>query len=148
MSLPNSQFGGMGTQELVTPSCNWTSLGGLGTGSATTTLATGVFLHRVCEEAMLFLTTTTAFLLPCLNSVYVFCTVRPCGKEPSSGLQSLYHDVDMFSSIGPSCLHQHHAGGEGLYGLHILGEHYLVIAIWVRFFCNAVTYLHSCHSTY
>ena len=34
--------------------------------------------------SVLFLTTTTAFLLPCLNSVYVFCTVRPCGKEPSS----------------------------------------------------------------
>ena len=50
------------------PSSNCASSGGLGTGDA----------------AVLFLTTTTAFLLPCLNLVYVFCTVRPCSKEPSS----------------------------------------------------------------
>ena len=66
------------------PSCNWTSSGGLGTGNATTALATGVFYQRVCKKAVLFLTTTMCFLLTCLNLVYVFCTVRPCGKEPSS----------------------------------------------------------------
>ena len=32
---------------------------------------------------MLFCTTTTAFLLPFLSSVYVFCTVRPGSKVPS-----------------------------------------------------------------
>ena len=31
------------------PSCNWTSLDDLGTGSATTALATGVFFQMVCE---------------------------------------------------------------------------------------------------
>ena len=66
------------------PSNNHTSSGGSGTGNTATTLATGVFFQRVCENAVLFLTTTTAFLLPCLNLVYVFFTVRPCGKEPSS----------------------------------------------------------------
>ena len=49
MSLPNSQSGGMGTLGLVTPSCNWTSSGGLRTGSATTALATRVFFWRFCE---------------------------------------------------------------------------------------------------
>ena len=63
-------------------------------------------------------------------------------------LQGLCHDVDMFSGIGPSHLHWHHTGGEGLYGIHILGEHYLIIAIWVRLFFNAITYLHSHHSMY
>ena len=66
------------------PSSNCTSSGGLGTGNATIALATRVFFWRVCEYVMLFLTTTTAFLLPCLNLVYVFCTVRACSKEPSS----------------------------------------------------------------
>ena len=77
VSLPNSQCGGMGITGLI-------SQGGLGTYNAVTTLATRLFFQRVCEYAVLFLTTTTAFLLPCLNSVYVFCTVRPCSKEPSS----------------------------------------------------------------
>ena len=65
------------------PSSNCSPSGGLGRGNAATTQATGVFFQRVCEYAVLFLTTMTAFLLPCLNLVYVFCTVRPCGKEPS-----------------------------------------------------------------
>ena len=30
------------------PSCNWASIGGSGTGVATTALATGVFFQRVC----------------------------------------------------------------------------------------------------
>ena len=57
------------------PSSSWTSSVGLGTGNAATALATGVFFQRVCEYAMLLLTTMTAFLLPCLSSLYVFCTV-------------------------------------------------------------------------
>ena len=65
------------------PSSNCSPPGGSGTGNAATTLATGVFFWRVCKYAVLFLTTTTAFLLPFRNLVYVFCTVRPCGKEPS-----------------------------------------------------------------
>ena len=66
------------------PSSNCSFLRGLGTGNAATTLATRVFFWRVCKYAVLFLTTMTAFLPPCLNLVYVFCTVRPCSKEPSS----------------------------------------------------------------
>ena len=30
----------------------------------------------------------TVFLLPCLNSMYTCCTVRPCGKEPSPALNA------------------------------------------------------------
>ena len=66
------------------PYSNCSSSGGLGTGNAATALATGVFFQRVCEYAMLFLTTMSVFLLPCLDSVYVFCTVRPCNRDPSS----------------------------------------------------------------
>ena len=77
-------LGVWGLWGLSAPSSNCTSSGGLGTGNAATSLATMVFFQRVCEYAMLFLTTTTAFLLPCLNLVYMFCTVRPCDKEPSS----------------------------------------------------------------
>ena len=65
------------------PSSNYSPSGGSGTGNAATALATGVFFQRVCEYAVLFCTTMTAFLLPFLNLVYMFCTVRPCGKEPS-----------------------------------------------------------------
>ena len=68
---------------LISFPSNCSSSGGLGTGNAATALATGVFFQRVFEYAALFLTTITAFLLPCLSSVYVFCTVRPCSKEPS-----------------------------------------------------------------
>ena len=63
------------------PSTNCSPSGGLGTGDAAT--ATKVFFQRVCKYAVLFFSTTTAFLLPFLNLVYVFCTVRPCSKEPS-----------------------------------------------------------------
>ena len=70
--------------DLSASSSNCSSSGGLGTADAATGLATRVFFWRVCEYAVLFLTTMTAFLLPCLNLVYVFCTVRPCSKEPSS----------------------------------------------------------------
>ena len=79
MSLPNGQSGGMGIMGLTSPSGNCSSSGGLGTGDAATTLATGVFFQRICEYGVLFLTTMTVFLLPCLNLVYMFCTVRPCG---------------------------------------------------------------------
>ena len=65
------------------PSCNCSPLGGSGTGNATTTQITGVFLQRVCKYVVLFHTTTTAFLLPFLYLEHVFCTVRPWGKEPS-----------------------------------------------------------------
>ena len=68
--------------DLPIPSCNPLDLGGPGTVDTAATLATGVF-WRVCRYAVLFLTTTTAFLLPFLNSVYVFCMVRPGGKVPS-----------------------------------------------------------------
>ena len=44
-------------------------------------------------------------------------------------LQGLYHDVNMFSSVDPSCFHWQHMGGKGLYSLYVLGEHYLVIII-------------------
>ena len=77
-------LGVWGSWGLSAPSSNCTSSGGLGTGNAATALATGVFFCSICEYAMLFLTTMTAFLLPCLNLVYMFCTVRPCGKDPSS----------------------------------------------------------------
>ena len=77
-------LGVWGLWDALAPSSKCISSGGLGTGDAATTLATGVFFWRVCEYAVLFLTTTTAFLLLYLNSVYVFCTVRPCSKEPSS----------------------------------------------------------------
>ena len=83
MSLPNSQPRGMGITGLKFLSGNFLPSGGSGTVDAATALATGLFFQRVCEYAVLFLTTTTAFLLPLLNSVYVFCTVRPCSKEPS-----------------------------------------------------------------
>ena len=52
------------------PSSNWNSSEGLGTGDAATALATWVLFWRVCEYVVLFLTTMTAFLLPCLNSLY------------------------------------------------------------------------------
>ena len=65
------------------PSSNCSSSGGSGTGDAATALATWVFFWRVCQYAMLFLTTMTPLLLPFLSLVYVFYTVRPCGKEPS-----------------------------------------------------------------
>ena len=84
MSLPNCQPRGMGIMDSSAPSSNCSSSKGSCTGNAATALAMGVFFWRVCEYAVLFLTTATAFLLPCLNSVYIFCTVRPCGKEPSS----------------------------------------------------------------
>ena len=84
MSLPNGQPRGMGLWDSSAPSKNCSSSGGLGTGNGPTTLATWLFFQRVCKYAVLFLTTVTAFLLPCLKSVYMFWTVRPCGKEPSS----------------------------------------------------------------
>ena len=43
--------------------------------------------------------------------------------------KGLNHDVNTFSSVGFPLFHQYHMGGEGLYGLYVLGEHYLVIAI-------------------
>ena len=67
--------------ESSAPSSNCSSSGGLGPGNVATALVTRVFFQRVCEYAVLFLTTTTAFLLPCLSSVYVFCTVRPTAKN-------------------------------------------------------------------
>ena len=84
MSLPHSQSGGMVILGLISPFQQLHFFKGFGTGNVATTLATGVFFWRLCEYAMLFLTTTFAFLLPCLNLVYMFCTVWPCGKEPSS----------------------------------------------------------------
>ena len=77
MSLSNCQPRGMEIMGLISPFSQLLTLGGSGTGNAATALATGVFFQRVCEYAVLFHTTTTAFLLPFLNSVYVFCTVRP-----------------------------------------------------------------------
>ena len=78
-----SQPRGMGIMGLISPLLHLITLGDSGTSDAATALVTGVFLQRVCEYAVLFCTTTTAFLLPFLNSVYVFCTVRPWCKEPS-----------------------------------------------------------------
>ena len=49
LCLPNSQSGKYGDPGLMHPSCNWASSGGLGTGNATTALATGVLFWRVCE---------------------------------------------------------------------------------------------------
>ena len=63
--------------DSTAPSGNCSPSGGSGTGNAATTLATGIFFWRVCKYAVLFLTTTTTFLLPFLNLVYVFCTVSP-----------------------------------------------------------------------
>ena len=110
MSLPIGQSRGMGflgTHQpppvIALPQGVW------GTGNAATTLATGVFFQRVCVYAVLFLTTMTTFLLPCLNLVYVFCPVRPCSKEPSSVHKVFHHDVNTFSCVGPSCLHWYYA---------------------------------------
>ena len=83
-SLPNCQPMVWGSWDSSAPSSNCSSTRGSCTGNVATALATGVFFRRVCKYAVLFLTTMTALLLPCLNSVYIFCTVRPCGKEPSS----------------------------------------------------------------
>ena len=83
MSLPNCQPGGMGIMGLISTLLQLLTLGGSGTGDAATALPTGAFFQMICEYAVLFQTTTTTFLLPFLNSTYVFCTVRPCGKEPS-----------------------------------------------------------------
>ena len=80
MSLPNGTLGVWGSWDSSAASSNCSSSGGLGTGNAATTLANGVFFWRICEYAVLFLTTATAFLLPCHNLVYVFYTVRPRGK--------------------------------------------------------------------
>ena len=77
-------LGVWGSWDSSAPFSNCSSSGGLGMGDTATTLATGVFFQRVCKYAVLFLTTATAFLLLGLNSVYVFCIVRPCSKEPSS----------------------------------------------------------------
>ena len=77
MSLPNCQLRGMGIMGLISPLLQLLTLRGFNTGDAATALSTGVFLQRVCEYVVLFHTTTTAFLLPFLNLVYVFCTVRP-----------------------------------------------------------------------
>ena len=74
-------LGVWGSWDLSAPSSNCSFSEGLGTGDAATALAIGVFFQGVCEYAVLFLTTLTAFLLPCLNSVYVFCTVRPVAKS-------------------------------------------------------------------
>ena len=56
------------------PSTNCSPLGGSGTGDAATTLATGVFFWRVCEYAVLFHTTTTAFY--CLSSTQCMCSAQ------------------------------------------------------------------------
>ena len=77
-------LGVCGSWDSSAPSSNCSPSGGSGTSNTATALATRVFFWRVCEYAVLFLTTMTAFLLPCINSVYIFCTVRPYGKEPSS----------------------------------------------------------------
>ena len=69
--------------DLPISSCNPSDLGSPGTGNAAAALAKGCFSGRVCRYAVLFHTTKTAFLLPFLNSVYVFCTVRLGGKVPS-----------------------------------------------------------------
>ena len=77
-------LGAWGSWDSSAPSSNCSSSRCLGTDNAATALATGVFFWRVYKYAVLFLTTMTAFLLPCINLVNVFCTVRPCSKEPSS----------------------------------------------------------------
>ena len=96
--------------DSAAPYSNCSSSRGLGTGYAATALVTGVFFWRVCEYAVLFLTTMTAFLLPCLNSVYVFCMVRPCSKELSSICKACTMTLICSPHVGPSCLHQHYAG--------------------------------------
>ena len=63
--------------DLSAPSHNCSPSGGSGTGNVATALATIVFLQKVCKYAVLFCTTTTVFLLPFLNLVYVFCTDKP-----------------------------------------------------------------------
>ena len=84
MSLPNCQPRGMGIMGLISPLQQLLFLKGFGHRQCSYCPGHWSFLLGVCKYAVLFLTTMTAFLLPCLNSVYVFCTVRPCGKEPSS----------------------------------------------------------------
>ena len=83
-SLPNCQPRGVGIMGLIGPPPAIAHPQGVqDTGNAATALATRVFFWRACKYAVLFCTTRTAFLLPFLNLVYMFCTVRPCGKEPS-----------------------------------------------------------------
>ena len=63
--------------------CSWTPSGGSGIGSAATTLATKGFLLEG-----LWVSCTVSYHHNCLftshlNSVYIFCTVRPSSKESS-----------------------------------------------------------------
>ena len=104
-------------------SSNCTFFKGFGHSDAATALATRVFYQRFCEYAVLFLATMTAFLLPCHNSVCMFCTLRPCGKEPSL----IHKACTMMLMHSPMWALPAFTGTrweeKGLYGFHILGVH-------------------------
>ena len=122
MSLPNRSVWGYGDYGTHQPPSATALLQGVWAQvMLATTLATGGFFCRVCEYAVLFLTTTTAFLLPCLNLVYMLCTVRPCGKESSSvhkacTMMLMHSPMQALPAFTGTDV-----GGEGLYGLYILG---------------------------
>ena len=120
-------LGVWGPWGLSLPSCNWTSLGGSGTGSTALPwpqgFSCGGSVSKPCcpyHHNCLF----TSLPQFCVCVLYTEALWQRAISSP----QGLYHDVHMFSSIGPSHIHQHHVGREGLYGLHILGEHYWSIA--------------------
>ena len=100
----------MGILGLISPLQQLHFLRGLGRGNAATALATGVFFQWVCEYVMLFLTTTTAFLLPCLKLIVCVLYSEALWQRAIFSSQGLYHDVHTFSSIGPSCLHWYNVG--------------------------------------
>ena len=63
-------------------------------------------------------------------------------------MHDLYHDVNAFFHIGPPCPHWHDLRREGLYGLHILGVHQLVIAIHINSLFLAISHFHGHHPTH
>ena len=105
-------LGVWGSWSLSFPSHKWVSTGGPITVVKNTTLATGVFFWRFWGLVVLFLTTMTAFLLPCFNSMYIFCMVRPWEKRAISShnawVMTLMHSLE----VSPLHPHLHNAGGE------------------------------------
>ena len=72
---------------------------------------------------MWFCTTTTAFLLPFLSSVYVFCMVRPGSKVPSWACKACTITVKMLSQVCFHHLHGYHMGGKRFQCLYFLCIH-------------------------
>ena len=149
MSLPNWLvwgYGDHGTHQ--PPSSNCSSSGASGTGDASYHpghwgfLPEGLWSMQCCS-----LPPWLPFLLPGLNSVYVFCTVRPCGKEPSSvhkACTMMLICILLYRPFLPSLVQ--HGRRRALWSPHsgctLTGHSH----VWIKFLLEAITYLHSHHS--